>query len=152
MTEDLEMAKKILDKTFCLMEWQRKDAEKRGQEVMGKEDMEFLLSIDASFEKGQIARFGEIESMDNPYNSEQFLYSLQKARNNKLEGIIIWNRLTPRDTKKVERMGYAIHYAGHGSSQWDEVYFSEEAMIRVHVSKFQNLFGGIKSFASMGVI
>ena len=61
MNPNLERAKSILDtKALYFMQWQVDDAKQRGEDLMGKEDIEFLLSLDsikqegiAAFEPGQ---------------------------------------------------------------------------------------------------
>lgn len=148
MMQDIEQAKKILNKTFCLMQQQREDAETQGEEVMGKEDIEFLLSLNGTTKEDVVSFKGEQDT----YDSEALFTAIKDATEKGLEGLIMYSTLHRNDELRIKEMGYFINYTGHGSWQWDEIYFSEEAFIKSEISSFQNLFGGIASAHSANLI
>lgn len=147
MTQELEKAKKVLNKTFCFMQRQADDAKARGEELMEKEDIEFLLSLN-DITKEKVLTF-ESET-EYTYDSKKLFRAIHKARNERLKGVrIMCATLTKEDEAKVKERGFFIEYTGHGSTSWDEIYFSEEAFIKQRIASFKNLFGGLASVASM---
>lgn len=146
MTQDLEKAKTILSKTFCLMEWQANDARERGQELMEKEDIEFLLSL-PSTQKNELLHCFEIE--DGNLSKLKLLKTIQRAKIEKKDGVILGTTIGDSNHSSMEERGYFVKMTGHGSALWDEIYFSEEAFIKSEISYFKNLFGSFASVAPM---
>jgi len=140
---NLEQVEKILNKHFCFMEWQEKDAITRNYEIMGIDDIEFLLSLDtkgnkiSSFE----TTYGKI------YDSEKLFKFIEDSKSKGFLGVsLVWSTLTSADEIKLSKLGYLIKQTGHGSIFWDEIYFTKNAYITNEVRYFQNLFGSIKNF------
>jgi hypothetical protein len=146
MTQDLEKAKRILSKTFCFMEWQANDARERGQELMDENDIKFLLSLDGISEKDVLHCF---DVQNDNLSKLLLLKTIQRAKNEGKKGVIFGTTLGNENQVVVEQRGYFIKMTGHGSSLWDEIYFSEEVFIKSEISYFKNLFGSFASVASM---
>lgn len=144
MYPELERAKVILDKSFCFMEWQANDAIQAGREVMGKEDIEFLLSLQG-ISKDEVLFF-ESDKIDE-YDSEKLFTVILNSKKDGLKGLVLDTTIIEQDASKLKEMGCFVRIEGHGSVFWDEVYFSEDAYIRAEISYFKNLFGGLVGVA-----
>jgi hypothetical protein len=138
MIADLEKTRRILHKTFCFMQWQTDDAIKRGEEVMGIEDIEFLLSLDG-IGKGEVLPFKS--DKEDSYNFENLFRAIKMARKKKLKGVVMETTLTQEDNIRLKKIGVFIKYAGYQAVLWDEIYLSEEAFMESEISDFKNLFG-----------
>ncbi len=140
MTQDLEKAKKIINKNFCLMQWQADDAKKRGEELMGKEDIEFLLSLNSITKEEHIS----FDALEGRYNSDNLFKAIKNSKDKGLKGLLmIGTTLNQKDSTALKEMGYFIRYEWLGSTMCDEIYFSEEAFIRAEISRFKHFFGCI---------
>ena len=145
---ELLQTERILGKSFCIMEWQVNDAISRGHEIMGGEDINFLLSLDvknitSSFQ----IDYGKI------YDSKKFFEFIDESKVNNFQGIrLSIATLKYEDDVRLRNLGYFIKQTGHGSVFWDEVYFTKDAFIVNEIHCFQNLFGSIKSFRDLAII
>lgn len=145
MILDIEKAKKVLNKTFCFMQWQANDARARGETLMEKDDIEYLLSLDG-FAEGDVVSFDSIS--EDAYDSHKLFSAIENAIKEGKQGLLIMcAMLTHEDEARIKNSGYYVVQAGHGSVSWDEIYFSEEAHTRSQISYFKNLFGGLKSIS-----
>jgi hypothetical protein len=149
MNQDLEKAKEIIStKTFCLMQWFADDVVARGGKVMDEKDIKFLISLNG-LTKEDRASF-ELEDINNgSYDSKKLLSAIENAVKQEKKGIILWTYLNEGDRKVVKEKGYFIKDTGHGSSSWEEVYFSEEAFIEDEISSFKHMFGCVASVATL---
>ncbi|MEK7227765.1 MAG: hypothetical protein AAB681_00210 [Patescibacteria group bacterium] len=147
MTQDLEKAKTMLTtKNFCFMQWQEDDAIKRGEKVMQKEDMEFLLSINNITRN----KCKHSKILDGTYNSELLFVEIEDTKEKGLNGYhLIGATLNQKDSTALKEKGYFIRIEWLGSTMCDEIYFSEEAFIKAEIFDFQNLFGSFASVASL---
>jgi len=139
MIQDSEKVKNVLKKTFCFMQWQVDDANEKGEEVMGKEDIEFLLSLEGLrkhdvyvFETREIGR----------YDSRSLFRAIERAQSRGCLGLRIFISLIKyEDEQKIKKLGYFLK-CEHG---FDEIYFNEEGSLRYEISEFKHLFGSLGS-------
>lgn len=151
MNEQLKKAKDILfGKTFCFMEWQSKDAKERGEKVMEKEDIEFILSLEG-LQKGSILSFdGSTErffpSSEQYVEGKLFEYIESAKTSGSLGMSIIEKDITNDEAKKVRQMGGCVNYTwAGGSTTLCDVYFTEEAFILSQISHLKHSFGCLKT-------
>ena len=143
MIEELEQAKRILSKTFCLMEWHRKDAEGRGEQVMDKEDLQFLIDCSDALSQQEVLHEYSLKEK----GSYDVYELIEIAKSRGLLGIILEDTISDQSHEELRKLGYFITMNGHGSALWDEVYLTEEAFVRSQIASFQHLFGCVKSMA-----
>jgi hypothetical protein len=149
MNPDLERAKSILDtKALYFMQWQVDDAKQRGEDLMGKEDIEFLLSLDSIKQEG-IAAFEPGQPYTGVYDSEKLFIAVGEAVKQGKKGIDLCTDLKAEDKKIILGKGYFVFMEAHGSCFWEEVYFSEEAYVQARISHFKNMFGSFASVAPL---
>ena len=144
MTDTLVKAKGILDKHFCFSQQQADEIVSKGGVLMTAEDMQFLLSLDG-FKNGDVAFFPTNEF--NIYDSEELFLFIEQSKKEGKQGLHLDGVFTSEDATKLKALGYYIEYTGHGSSIWDELYFTEDAYITHQISSFKNLMGSIISLA-----
>ena len=145
MIQDIEKVRKILNKPFCFMEWQAKDARERGDEPMNKEDIEFLLTLDGIVEE-------EIFQNNEVCDSSQLFAFIKETKQKGFKGAIFWAEgswISEEDEAKLKEIDCFIRLEGQGSVVWQEIYFSEEDFIRAEISYFKNFFGSFASVAGM---
>ena len=145
MEENLEKAKQLFGKTFCLMQWQEDGAKSRGEEIMQLEDIEFLLSL-------QSITHEEIETIEAPFDLKKLRDLIAEGKKKGMKGLMLWNDtscISRKEERYLKRIGCFVRESGHGSVSWQEVYFSEEDVIRAKVSAFQNLFGSFAGVAHL---
>ena len=150
MDSQLEKTKVILNKTFCFMQWQSESATKRGEQVMEKEDIEYLLSLNG-ITKGEILSLDGTEngffSGMKKYQPNELFEIINKAKKKGFSGIsIIEKDVTNSEYQKIKEMGGYVDFTGYSSTNICNVYFTEEAFIRSKISKIKNLFGCLTSF------
>lgn len=142
MIEELEKVRAIFDKHFCFTQLQTDEVVQNGGQVMDIEDMEYILSLEGTPKNG-LVHF-DAESKET-YNSEALFNALDKAHKQGADGLALWIATVRfKDEKRIQGLGYYFEPTGHGSTLWDEIYFSEEAYLIMRISKFKNLIGGLK--------
>lgn len=140
MIEELERAKQIFKKTFCFMQMQADAAKARGEELMEKEDMEFLLSVELPKQKF-------LTHDMKKYDSEGLFAAIEAAATKGVDGLrIVSSNIANNDVLKIHEMGYFVEFIGPGDIG-DEIYFTEDALIKNRVCDFKNLFGSLASVA-----
>lgn len=143
---NFEKAKTIIQtKHFCFMEWQEKDVLKRGEKVMNKEDMEFLLSL-------KMPRPKLLHHDMEQYDSEGLYTAIEKAKNQQLDGVLIlMSPIINDDVLKIKAMGHFVEFLGPGDIG-DEIYFTEDGLTTNRIFDFKSLFGGVATMVEARII
>lgn len=144
MEPELEKAKIALNKYLCFTELQVNEAKKEEKELMSKDDIEYVLSLNG-IKKKDVCQF---KSSFKTYNSYNLINAIFDAKNKGFQGLRLMTTLRTEDTEKIKSMGYFVKM----DSDWDEVYFTEEAYILNEISNFKNLFAGLSEMAASNVI
>ena len=149
MDAQLEKAKIILNKTFCFMQLQADAAVKRGETLMEKEDIEYLLSL-GGITKGEILSLDGTENRFFPkmekYNADEFFTVFEKAQKDGFSGLcIIEQDINNPNIQKIREMGCYVDCTWAGSTTLCYIYFNEEVFIQSKISELKNLFGSLTS-------
>ncbi len=151
MEETFERTKKVLNKNFCLMRWQRIDAENRGEEVMEAEDIEFLLSL-KGIKKEDVMHFGEVKDLySGIYDSEKFYIALYEAKEKNLLGVTLYTCLTKEDNAKVTEM-VILSFTQVMAHRCGRSVFHRRSLVASARIQFSKLFGGIRGFVKEGIL
>lgn len=158
MDLEIEKAKEILKKKFCLMQWQQDDADKHGIPTLNGEDIRYLQSINLNMHPEEILSLDGTEDKFYGNTMKQYIpeflhQTIVEAKDSNFKGIcIIEQDVTNQEREKLEHLGYHVEYTWASSTKLCIVYFTEEDFIRHQIANFQDFFGSIKVLAEAKII
>ncbi|MEI6352719.1 MAG: hypothetical protein WCO35_02160 [Candidatus Nomurabacteria bacterium] len=141
MEENLSKAKEILNKSFLLNEQSRIEALQKGEKVMTREDMEFLMSFKINLYP--FRSFGRLHEVTN-FN-DQDLKDILETEKKKYSLIDFSETYFSEENKKILEEENCIVVNFKKPFQKYIVFFSEEAYIKYLIQQFQELISHLGS-------
>jgi hypothetical protein len=141
MDSKLDRAKEILNKGFLLNAQSRKEALRRGENVMTTEDMDFLMSFEINLYR--VPTFGRLNHVTRLDNDS--LIALLKDAKKQNSWADFSETVFSEENKKMLKKNNCIRISFKKPFNRDIIFFSEEMYIKYLILQFQELLSGLGS-------